>query len=360
MPSGKQLAFNDDFEDKGAGLQTHYADSYFRATLPAAGAYYLYLGDAQHQGGPEYAYRLRLSPPRPDFALRVVPSSLAVRGGMSVPLTVYALRRDGFSNAITLALKDAPAGFKLSGGAVPTNQDQVRLSLAAPAQAEPGILKSAWKAARSSTEQQVVRPGGPGGRHDAGLCLPASGSVEGTGGLHPGSSPAQARLAIYRLRLRPNPRRRQRRGEGAEPPAVAFTNNFQLELNAPPDGISIENVSSVGTELEILLHSDAAKIKPGAKGNLIVNIMAKRQPAARPAAGPRQPAPPRPRRPPRHPFRNRRPIAATDQKDWESGGSSPGAFGVSPEALHRAKLLTRLGAAAIFLRPSGTGNPDQW
>ena len=111
MPTGKQLAFNDDFEDKGAGLQTQYADSYFRATLPADGAYYLYLGDAQHQGGPDYAYRLRLSPPRPDFALRVVPSSLTVRGGMAVPLTVYALRRDGFSNEITLALKDAPAGF---------------------------------------------------------------------------------------------------------------------------------------------------------------------------------------------------------------------------------------------------------
>ncbi len=83
--AGKQLAFNDDYEDKGAGLQTHYADSYLHVTLPTSGACYLYLGDAQHQGGPEYAYRLRLSAPRPDFALRIAPSSLTVRGGMSVP-----------------------------------------------------------------------------------------------------------------------------------------------------------------------------------------------------------------------------------------------------------------------------------
>ena len=117
--SGKQLAFNDDYEDKGAGLQTQYADSYFRVKLPADGPCYLYLGDAQQQGGPEYAYRLRVGPPRPDFDLRVVPSSLVVRGGMSVPLTAFALRRDGFSNEITLALKDTPEGFTLSGATVP-------------------------------------------------------------------------------------------------------------------------------------------------------------------------------------------------------------------------------------------------
>jgi hypothetical protein len=76
-------------------------------------------------------------------------------------------------------------------------------------------------------------------------------------------------------------------------PGVAFTNNFQLELSAPPDGITIENVSSVGTELEVLLHSDPSKIKAGAKGNLIVNIMAKRPPAtnAVPPARANQPRP---------------------------------------------------------------------
>ena len=51
--SGKQLAFNDDHEDKGAGLDTHYADSYLMATLPGDGAFYIHIGDTQHQGGPE-------------------------------------------------------------------------------------------------------------------------------------------------------------------------------------------------------------------------------------------------------------------------------------------------------------------
>ena len=80
----------------------------FRVTLPANGVYYVSIGDAQQQGGADYAYRLRLSQPQPDFALRAVPSSITVRTGMSTSLTVYALRKDGFTNAITLGLKDAP------------------------------------------------------------------------------------------------------------------------------------------------------------------------------------------------------------------------------------------------------------
>ena len=74
--AGNRLAFNDDHEDKSDALRTHHADSLIRFTLPADGTYYVRLGDAQYQGGPEYAYRLRLSEPRPDFELRVAPSCI--------------------------------------------------------------------------------------------------------------------------------------------------------------------------------------------------------------------------------------------------------------------------------------------
>jgi hypothetical protein len=130
--TGRQIAFNDDHEDKAAGLTTHHADSLLSATLPADGTYYLALGDAQHKGGPAYGYRLRISPPQPDFELRVVPSSINVRAGATAALTVYALRKDGFSDEIALTLKDAPSGFTLSGGRVPAGQDQAKVSLKAP------------------------------------------------------------------------------------------------------------------------------------------------------------------------------------------------------------------------------------
>lgn len=47
---------------------------------------------------------------------------------------------------------------------------------------------------------------------------------------------------------------------------------MHLELNDPPEGITIQNVAPVGWGTEIVLKSDATKVKPGLKGNLIVNL----------------------------------------------------------------------------------------
>jgi hypothetical protein len=159
--TGRQLAFNDDHEDKGAGLTTHHADSLLSITLPADGTYYLALGDAQHKGGPAYGYRLRISPPQPDFELRVVPSSVNARAGATAALTVYALRKDGFSDEIALTLKDAPSGFTLSGGRVPAGQDQAKVTLKVPPTptTEPVSLHLEGRAIIQGRE--IVRPAVP-------------------------------------------------------------------------------------------------------------------------------------------------------------------------------------------------------
>ncbi|HXR07387.1 MAG TPA: hypothetical protein VN765_08665 [Candidatus Acidoferrum sp.] len=282
--AGKQLAFNDDYEDKGAGLQTQYADSWLSAKLPANGAYYLYLGDAQHQGGPEYAYRLRLSPPRPDFDLRVTPSSVTVRGGMAVPLTVYALRHDGFSNEITLALKGAPPGFALSGSAVPASENQVRVTLTGPPETNDIPVNLTVEGFARIQDQSVIH-----------AAVPADNMMQAFAYWHlvPSkeldvtlSSRGQFRLPLKLLG--PDLVKIPAGGTAGfrmRVPGVQFTNNFELQLSDPPDGLSIENVSAMGTEARITLHTDAAKIKPGVRGNLIVNILAKRAPQpARPGA----------------------------------------------------------------------------
>jgi hypothetical protein len=269
--SGKQLAFNDDHEDKGAGLNTHYADSYISATLPADGAYYIHLGDAQHQGGPEFAYRLRISAPRPDFALRAVPSSLSVRGGASVPLTVYALRRDGFTNEIALALQNAPAGFKLNGAKVPAGQDQVRLTLQAPAAPTDKPITLSVEGRAMIQGQAVVHP-----------AIPAEDMMQAF--LYRHLVPAKeldvavsgrfmTRMSLKILSALPI---RIPAGGTAwvqvAAPTGGFGNRFKLELSEPPDGITLGKVSPGSEGAEIELHSDAAKAKPGLKGNLIVDI----------------------------------------------------------------------------------------
>jgi hypothetical protein len=158
--AGKQIAFNDDHDDKGAGLITHQADSRLDVTLPARGTYYLHLGDTQGNGGSDYTYRLRISPPQPDFELRVVPSSVNVRAG-SVPITVYALRRDGFSEDISLSLKDAPAGFRLSGGRLPGNTNQVRLALTASPAAPKGPVSLRIEGRAKLAGNEIVREAVP-------------------------------------------------------------------------------------------------------------------------------------------------------------------------------------------------------
>jgi hypothetical protein len=130
--SGRVVAWNDDQKDVESGLLTHHADSYLSTKLPATGRYYVQVSDAQRHGGPEYSYYLRIGPPRPDFALRVTPSSLNMPAGRAVTATVYALRKDGWDGDIDVVLKDAPDGFALSGVRIPRGRDCVRMTLTAP------------------------------------------------------------------------------------------------------------------------------------------------------------------------------------------------------------------------------------
>lgn len=279
--TGQQLAFNDDHEDKGSGLLTHHADSWLRAKLPADGTYFVHISDAQHHGGAEYAYRLRISAPRPDFALRLVPSSISVRGGGCVPLTVYALRKDGFSGEISLTLQNAPAGFILSGGKIPANQNQVRVTLAAPisASSEPISLSLVGRATIQG--QEVTRSAAPADdmmqafayRHlvpAQELQVAVSGrsmgrAAGGMAGAAPVKIPAGGTVSV-RLAV----------------PTSTFAARINLELNEPPEGISIKDVSSAGFGTELVLQCDAAKVKPGLAGNLIVSVFAQAKQAAKP------------------------------------------------------------------------------
>ena len=125
---GQLLAYNDDVDDLADGLNTHHADSYLMVKLPADGVYYVHIGDTAHNGGEEYAYRLRLSAPRPGFALRVVPSSVSLRGRDSASVTVYAIRQDGLTAPIQVSLKNLLPGFTAQPVTLTGTQAMARLS----------------------------------------------------------------------------------------------------------------------------------------------------------------------------------------------------------------------------------------
>jgi hypothetical protein len=129
---GEVVAWNDDHADRSAGLVTHQGDSYLLATLPRDGVYLVRVADAQGQGGPAFAYRLRVGPPQPDFTVLVTPSSINVPASGMVAVVAHAVRRDGFEGPITLSFRDPPPGFEMSGARIPAGKDRIRLTVAGP------------------------------------------------------------------------------------------------------------------------------------------------------------------------------------------------------------------------------------
>lgn len=264
--AGNMTAYNDDFVDKAWPLITHHADS--RLLTSTQGSRYISIRDAQGRGGPDYAYRLYIRPPRPDFDLRVTPASVTARAGSYVPIAVYAIRRDGFDDDIALELENPPQGFALNGAWIPSGQESVRLTLRVPDQASSkpvtlqliGHSKSRGKPisrlalpTEEVTQAFILKhlvptkdwtlfvTGNPRGKPpctfvDAGVQLPS----EGTGQLRVMVDPGQ---------------------EARE---------FRFELSEPPSGITLETPVVVGGGgLIVPIKVDPAKVKPGQKGNLL-------------------------------------------------------------------------------------------
>jgi hypothetical protein len=161
---GQKLAQNDDIENADEPPLTHQADSRLEFKVPADGDYVLRINDAQRKGGEEYAYRLNIMPDRPDFDVRLVsdlPQRLAA--GDTAVATVAAVRRGGYDGEIRLALKDAPTGFVMRGGAVSQKRgwedgNETRLTITAPADAAVGTLTPRIVATAEIEGKEVVRP----------------------------------------------------------------------------------------------------------------------------------------------------------------------------------------------------------
>lgn len=268
---GTVVAWNDDYTEVESGLNTHHADSYLRAELPADGDYVVVVSDAQAHGDTTYGYQLRISNPQPDFSLRMTPSSLNVQAGRAVPFTVCAFRKDGFDGEIGVVLQDAPPGFTLSGDRIPAGCDRIRMTLTAPREvpAEPVELRFVGRA--WIDEQAVSRPVVPADDMMQAFfyqhLVPAErllALVLGGGGRQPSVEladqlpvqiPAGGAIPVH-IRL--------------SKAAVAPT--IELALNDPPDGVTLDNVRVSPEGLEFELKADAAT--PVVKDNLIVEAFA--------------------------------------------------------------------------------------
>lgn len=158
---GQQILENDDTVDRSEGLVTHHADSYLTYTFPADGDYVLKIADAQGKGGDEYAYRLSVTPPRPDYILRLRPDNPRVPQGGTAMFTVMAFRRDGFGGEIKLATSDLPEGFIAPAEIIAKGANETRMIVSAPPNAPIGLLSPKIVGTARIGEQNVVREAVP-------------------------------------------------------------------------------------------------------------------------------------------------------------------------------------------------------
>ncbi len=275
--AGRVLASNDDYEHKDghlftdAGLLTHHADSYLRATLPADGVYRVRLADVQHHGGKAYAYRLRISRPQPDFAAWVTPSGINVPAGRAAVLTVHVLRYDGFDGPLTLRLEHAPRGFVLDGARVPAGVDRIRVTLTAPP-----------RRMRSPVPLEIEASADIDGRRVTHRVGPADDDMQAFLNRH--LVPARELLALViggrrfgerleltselPVRLTPGGTARVEVATGRRP----LPEGLEIKLNDPPPGIRLARVVRRKDGWTLVLAADADKARPGLADNLIADV----------------------------------------------------------------------------------------
>ncbi len=121
-------------------------DSYVRFTAPRDGDFVLSVTDHLKKGGPDYTYRIEISPVTPKLALSTPAESLR-RGtpvqALAVPrgnrqVVLINARRDDFSGAITLNASDLPPGVTFEADEIVANNTVVPVLLRADVKAPIG------------------------------------------------------------------------------------------------------------------------------------------------------------------------------------------------------------------------------
>lgn len=111
----------------------------FRFVAPADGKYRLMVSSrlADAVAGPRHFYRVRISPPQPDFHLVALandehrPDGTTVLAGGQQAFTVFALRQDGFTGEIQLSVEGLPGGVTATPQRIGSNLREASLVLSA-------------------------------------------------------------------------------------------------------------------------------------------------------------------------------------------------------------------------------------
>ena len=160
-PKGAIVARNDDTVDPAEPMVTHHADSRLVWKCPAVGEFAVRIADMQGKGGEEYGYRLTIAPPRPDFAVRILPDNPRISPGDTTVLTAEVIRKDGFDGEVRLSAAGLPDDWSLRAATISPKETQVRFTLTAPTNAEPGLMSPTIAGTATLADREVVREAWP-------------------------------------------------------------------------------------------------------------------------------------------------------------------------------------------------------
>ncbi|MEW6158289.1 MAG: PPC domain-containing protein [Verrucomicrobiota bacterium] len=99
---GNVLQRNDDAAGADARIEQKFAE---------AGEYVAIVEDLLERQGDNFAYRLTIRPPRPDFSVRYFPDTPRVFRGGHVPIRCELSRLTGFNETVRVTVEDLPSGF---------------------------------------------------------------------------------------------------------------------------------------------------------------------------------------------------------------------------------------------------------
>lgn len=146
-------------DDGGPG---YGKDSLLKFVAPQDGEYIVRLGDVRGLSGEDFAYRLAVRKPRPDYRLSVAPRNPNVPVGGTIPVTITATRLEGFDAPIQIELEKLPPGVTAAKGKIAWDQSFGTILLTAAPDAKLPAAAPLVVAGRSEIEgENVVRYANP-------------------------------------------------------------------------------------------------------------------------------------------------------------------------------------------------------
>jgi WD40 repeat protein len=231
------LAYRND--DGGPGFGK---DSMLEFDPPESGTYQVRVSDARGFGGPNFAYRLTVRSPKPDFTIRVTPNAPQVWKNGGVPVTVTATRIDGYAGPIAVRFDGLTAPFRIPATVIEAEQTTAVVTLFADGDKadKPGPLKAVATATIDGREIIREAAAGTPALRDPGDLTTTTSAAEVT--VRPGR---ETKLTV----------KIDRRGD--------FKGRVPLEVRGLPHGVKVLNIGLNGilvmpdqTEREIVIYAE--------------------------------------------------------------------------------------------------------